>query len=362
MKLNSVFLFYVGRLFVARFAFLLLFFVVLLQMLDLLNESDRILAAEGADWRSIAKYISLRAPQLASQFAPFAGLLAIVLTLTMLNLTSEITIMRAAGMSVHRVLYPIGLVCGFSAAAHFVFHEVAVVEATEKLAYWEANDYQTDLPPDDGTRTNVKIKVGDEIIHIGSAAMEGGRAILRNVVIYDLDADGLAQAVTEARGAIFADGAWTLRSPQALNAETATAIRNGDQTWRTDLDPETLFAMSLNADRTPLAQLVRQIGQLRQDGADTSAAMTALLSRFSKPMAILVMPLFGAIAGFGVSRQGNQLARAVAGATLGFAYFVAENLMIALGKLSVVPAMIGAFFPFALFMVVGFTIVLSMEN
>jgi lipopolysaccharide export system permease protein len=90
--------------------------------------------------------------------------------------------------------------------------------------------------------------------------------------------------------------------------------------------------------------------------------MTSLLSRLSRPMGTLVMPLLGAIAGFGVSRQGNQLARASLGAALGFGYFVAENLMLALGKLGVVPPMIGAFFPFSMALVVGFSILLAMEN
>ena len=64
----------------------------------------------------------------------------------------------------------------------------------------------------------------------------------------------------------------------------------------------------------------------------------------------------------GIHRQGVLLARAVSGSALGFAYFVAENLALALGKLGVLPAIIGAFFPFALFMVVGFAILLAMEN
>ena len=79
-------------------------------------------------------------------------------------------------------------------------------------------------------------------------------------------------------------------------------------------------------------------------------------------MATLVMPLLGAIAGFGVHRQGVLLVRAITGSVIGFTYFVAENLSLALGKLGVIPAIIGAFFPLALFMVVGFAILLAMEN
>lgn len=360
--LNGVFTAYVARQFLLRFIGLLAFFVIILQMLDLLNESADLLAAEGATGASVMRYIGLRAPQIASQFTPFAALLAVVATLSMLNMRSEVTVMRAAGLSVHRVLFPIGAACGAIAAAHFFFHETAVVGATEKLAYWEANDYAVDLVPDSGTRANVRLSFNGEFIHAESAARVGAGARLNRVTINSLDGSGLIRARIEAQSALFENGRWRLVGVRTYDFASLAVDYATEAPWPTALDPELLFALSLNPDRTPLPELMAQIRQLRADGADTRAATTSFLSRFSKPMGTLVMPLLGAIAGFGISRQGNQLARAVVGAGLGFSYFVGENLMLALGKLGVAPAMLGAFFPFALFMVVGFAILLAMEN
>ncbi len=87
---------YVGRMFFVRFIGLLIFFVIILQMLDLLNRSSDILSPEGAGMPSVLRYISLRTPQIISQFTPFAALLGVVLTLAGLSHTSEITVMRAA--------------------------------------------------------------------------------------------------------------------------------------------------------------------------------------------------------------------------------------------------------------------------
>lgn len=359
---SGVFIRYVGRLFAVRFVALLIFFVIVLQMLDLLNRSEAIMAADGATTQSIFRYIALRAPQIASQFTPFAALLAIVVTLASLNLSSEIVVMRAAGMSVHRVLAPLGVACAFIAAAHFLFHEFVVVGAAERLAYWEANGYAVGLRHDSATRTNIRVTHDAEIVSAASAARTGGGVRLRDVVIYDLDENGLAKSITEAREALFANGVWRLFDVRDADRATASADWRAMRPWTTSLNPELLFALTLNPDRTGLFSIVRQIRQLDSDGADTRPATTSLLSRFSRPMATLLMPLLGAIAGFGVSRQGNQLARASAGAALGFVYFVAENLMLAVGKLGVVPPMLGAFFPFALFLVVGFAILLAMEG
>ncbi|MEM9171039.1 MAG: LptF/LptG family permease, partial [Pseudomonadota bacterium] len=301
-------------------------------------------------------------PQIASQFAPFAALLSIVVTLSTMNHTSEITIMRAAGMSVNRVLAPIGVVCGIVALAHFAFNEFVVVGATERFAYWEANGYAVDLPPDQGTRTDVRIIVDDEQIRAGSAARLGEAVRLNRVVINKVGEDGLIRGVVEAGGAEFLNGRWRLLDVVDYDAITLETERADDKPWPTALNPDVLFALSLKPDRTPMPLLVEKIRKLKADGAETTAAETSLLARFSRPLSTLVMPLLGAIAGFGVSRQGAQLVRAVTGAALGFGYFVIENLALALGKLGAIPAVLGAFFPFALFMVVGLAILVSMEN
>ncbi len=364
MKLaGQIFTLYVGRMFLIRFLGLLFFFVLLLQMLDLLNRSSDILAPDGAGMESVMRYISLRAPQIASQFTPFAALLGIVFTLAGLSHTSEITVMRAAGLSVHRVLFPLGFSCFLIACAHFVFHEVVTVKTSEALDYWEVNDYAVDLPPEDSdTRTDIRINYDGEIIAAASAARIGGVVLLTGVTISSLDNTGLITNVIEARAARYEDGGWRLFNARRFGALSLAVDDNADVIWTNTLDPELLFAMTLEPDQTSLGELTAQINQLNQDRADTRGSMTSLLSRFSKPMATLVMPLLGAIAGFGVHRQGVLLARAVTGAALGFAYFVAENLALALGALGVVPAIIGAFFPLALFMVVGFSILLAMEN
>ncbi len=360
--MQTVFTFYAGRMFLLRFAGLLIFFVVILQMLDLLNKSSDILAIDGAGGAELLRYIQLRAPQIVSQFTPFAALLAIVLTLAGLSHTSEITVMRAAGMSVNRVLMPFGFMCALIMVAHFTFHETVTVKSSEALDYWEANDYALNLPEDQETRTNIRLSFDSEFIEAESAELSDGRTTMRGVTIYRVNDDGIAESVIEARSALHEEGVWRLFDVRSLDPATLTVRQSDSAVWTNSLDPDFLFALALKPDQTSLGELIRKIGQLREDQADARDAMTSFLSRFSKPMSTLVMPLLGAIAGFGVHRQGVLLVRAVTGSALGFTYFVAENLALALGKLGVIPAIIGAFFPLALFLIVGFSIILSMEN
>lgn len=354
--------FYAGRMFLLRFLFLLALFVILLQMLDLLNRTDDLMAVEGSGVSSVFRYISLQAPQIVSQFTPFAALLAAVATLAGLTRTSEITVMRAAGLSVHRILFPVGAVSLLIALAHFVFNETVAVRAAGKLDYWVASGYALDPGPESETRTGVRIRFDDEFVTAASVARSGDSVLLTGVVIYGFDQEGLVARITSVGAARYADGVWHLYGVRELDALTLESGYGDRSVWETDLVPEFLFALDPEPDRTSLATLVSRAGQPDREKTASGVLMTSLLGRFSRPAATLVMPLLGAIAGFGVQRHGMLLVRATGGAALGFLYFVVENLALALGKLGVLPAFLGAFFPLALFMVVGYAILLAMEN
>ena len=127
---------YMVRMQLGRFFGILSGLTAILQLLVLMATSDDILAAEGANWVSLVSFVSMRAPQLLSQFTPFAALLASLLTLATLNQHSEVVIMKASGLSAHRILLPLGIASGIIGIAHFAFNETLVVKANAELEYW----------------------------------------------------------------------------------------------------------------------------------------------------------------------------------------------------------------------------------
>jgi len=362
MKLiDGVFTSYVGKMFFLRFLLFLLIISVIWQMLDLLNVSDEILAAEGATGFSLLRYAALSLPSIINQFTPFAALLAIVFTLTSLSMSSEITIMRAAGMSVNKVLFPLGFVCLFISMGHFMFQEVFAVRSAEKLEYWRANDFARNLAPSGSMRTDIRLNYEGQFIEAKSAIRGQEETILNDVIIYEYQGEELTHVVVAER-AVYNNEGWILTARKRLSILDQSVAEAANEKWSISFRPDYLFSLSLNPDRTSLGELWRKINQLKLAKADTRAEMTSYLGRFSKPLATLIMPLLGAIAGFGIHRQGVMLSRAINGSVLGFAYFVIENISLALGKLGVLPAVVGTFFPLVLFLLIGFTLVLAMES
>ena len=76
----------------------------------------------------------------------------------------------------------------------------------------------------------------------------------------------------------------------------------------------------------------------------------------------MLMPLLGAVAGFGIARSGRLFVRAAVGMGLGFAYFVADNFGLAMGSLGAYPPLLAAWGPFFLFLLIGETVLIQTEE
>ena len=129
--------FYMGRMFLIRTFAVLAMLVLVLQTLDLLGESGKILAYPGNGDAELWRYIGLRAPQIIDRFLPFSVLLGTLITLATLNQNSEVVSMKAAGLSAHQVLAPLILASMMVVAVSFAFDERIVVRANASLSAWQ---------------------------------------------------------------------------------------------------------------------------------------------------------------------------------------------------------------------------------
>src|SRR3546814_5653627 len=80
---------YMARMFLVRSFAVLALLVIVLQTLDLLGESGKILAQPGNGDAELWRYIGLRVPQIIDRFLPFSVLLGTIITLVTLNQNSR---------------------------------------------------------------------------------------------------------------------------------------------------------------------------------------------------------------------------------------------------------------------------------
>lgn len=352
---------YLARLFVVRIAAVLVMLVLILQMLDLLSESGKILAVPGNGQAQLLHYVSMRVPQLIARFLPYSVLLATILTLVTLNQNSEVVSMKAAGMSAHQVLAPLMLTAAAIALVNFAFNERIVTRASASLKAWQAVDYAK-IPPVSQVRTNVYLRDGNNILSAARLSGTGAGAVMDDVTYFERDANAMVVRQTRSPHATFANPGWKLDAPVSFTVATAQRAPLAPEVVARGVTPAQVAISAVDADGEDFMTLRASIAAMKAAGRRTAELEGKLWHKLSGPLSAALMPLLGAVAAFGLARSGQVLIRAVIGMALGFAYFVVDNAALAMGNFGAYPPIVAAWAPFVLFALIGETVLIRTEE
>jgi lipopolysaccharide export system permease protein len=351
---------YTGRLFLWRSLAVLAALVLILQTLDLLSESGDILAYPGNGQAQLLYYVSLRAPQIVARFLPFSVLLGALITLATLNQNSEVVIFKSAGISAHQILAPLIFVSLGFAVVSFAFNERVLVRANATLDAWQAVSY-AHVPPPSGTVANVWVRNGDDLVHVNRVSGRGATTRLSGVTIYDRTGGALVAIIRGAEGAPSGNG-WALTGVRRFE------VASGDEkplprfVFGEGITPDRFTLAEVDADEKSLVPLANAISDLRAAGRPTANLETAFWHKFSGPLSTVLMPLLGSVAAFGLARTGRLFVRTVIGMGLGFAYFVSDNVGVAMGNFGSYPPFLAAWSPFLLFLLIGEIVLIRTEE
>ncbi len=351
---------YMVKTFLTRSLAVLAMLVIILMSLDLLRQSSNILAVSGNGSAEIVTYILWRSPQVIAQFLPFSVLLGTLIMLAGLNSNSEIVAMKASGLSAHQILAPLIVAAVGVAFITFIFNDHVLASTTAKLTAWQAVDYG-EVPRDSDIRTNVWVLNGDDLIHADRIVGSGPSMILRGVRINDRQG-GALRSVIQGGSARWTGSAWLLNDATVFDVASAQTGASRTMEVAAGVEPSRFTISSLDADALGFADLRRAIAEQRAAGRPTGPAEAAMWHKLSGPLASILMPLLGSIAGFGLARAGKTFMRVVIGMALGFAYFVVDNFSLAMGNLGAYNPFVAAWAPFLLFLLVGETVLIRSEE
>lgn len=351
---------YMAKMFLTRTFAILAALVLVLQSLDLLTESGRVLAYAGNGDAEIWRYVGLRAPQIIATFLPYSVLLGSILTLSQLNQNSEVIAMKASGLSAHQVLAPLIVTGLIVAAISFGFNERVVARASATLAQWKKVEYAP-LPVDRGDRSHVWVKDGDHLIVVEQIKGRGDAALLFGITQYEREGQSLRSILTAKTGKRDGTG-WRVEGAQRFDVASGTLTPLAPLRIADGVRPDQFTLGSVNADGMSFVELSEAVNDLKVAGRQTKALEGSLWHKFSGPLSALLMPLLGAVAAFGIARSGKLFVRAVIGMALGFLYFVADNFALAMGNLGAYPPFLAAWAPFLLFLMIGEAVLLKTEE
>jgi lipopolysaccharide export system permease protein len=293
------------------------------------------------------RYVLLSLPRNAYELFPMAALLGTTLGLAALAADSELIVMRAAGVSLLRIVGAVLRVGAlFVLAALFLGEVVAPVtedlaERGRALELRKSVRQQKDF--------GLWLRDGPDYVHLGEVLPD--LSLLR-VNIYRFGADGRLQQHTAADGARYEEGRWRLQGVRKtrIEGQRAYSETRTEDYHETRVAPDMLAVFAVRPEGLSALHLYRYLRHLELNKQDTGRYALAFWHKLVLPLATGVMVVLAVPFVFGQLRSSGVGARLLVGILLGLGFYVFSRGFGYFGLLHGVPPVVGAVLPSALFL------------
>lgn len=339
---------YLAREILAATTLVTLAFVGLFAFFDFVNELDAI-GTNGYEMHHGLVYVLLLVPGRVYELIPITTLIGSLYALTTLARHSEITVMRASGMSTARMLRTLGAIGLVFVVTTFVFGEYVAPPAERAAKQWRltatgssvSQQLSSGLWVRDGLRfINVRKVLPDR-------SMEGVR-------IFDFDNERMLSSISEAaRGEYDASaGEWLLTGVRStvFMAESTAVEQRPEIRWRSDLTPEVLSVLMVAPERMSVMTLYAYISHLRDNRQNSDRFEIALWKKIIYPFASLVMMALALPFAFSHDRMGGVSVKVFLGVMLGVGFYLLNGLFSSLGAINAWNPALAALTPSLLFL------------
>ena len=298
----------------------------------------------------VALYYLYKVPTIVFQLVPVSVLLACLLSLAILSKNSELTAMKAGGVSVPRIVAPIVALAALIAVAAFAINEFVVPAATQRMKYVQVVYIKGGKWKEDIRRDDLWYKSPGAIYNIGRFNPELGR--LENVhVLHFNDTFDLIER-TDAATAQWVNGGWTAsHGVRRKFANNAITREEPFAEQRLDL-PETpadLKVVKRDPEQMSFRELREYVAELRAEGYDVRRYVVDLHGKVSFSLISVIMALLGVPWAIRSGRQGGVAFGIGLAVIIGVVYWIVLGFSLALGRSGALPPVAAAWGPHALF-------------
>lgn len=287
-----------------------------------IDEADDI--SESYTFTRVGMYILLTLPGRLYEFVPFAALIGCMLGLGQLATSSELVVMRAAGVSIGRLVWIAMKPALLIALLGFAVGEL-VAPRTEQLA--ETNRAMAQNPGESfGGRHGIWNREGNTFLHFNALESDG---VVHGITMLEFDQDLVMEYALRARRATFEGDYWTMEEVVMTRLSSWQATRETHQTmrWDTGITPELLTVMTVQPEYLPIPDLYRYSRYLQSQGLDSEDYQLALWRKVLQPAAIGALVLVAISFIFGPLREGTMGFRIFAGVIVGIVFRTSQDLL-----------------------------------
>jgi lipopolysaccharide export system permease protein len=322
-------------------------FLALFTFFDLLHELEDI-GKGGYKFRHALGYVALNVPGRIYELLPIAVLIGTLYSLTLLARHSEITVLRAAGLSTRSMLQTLAKLGLVVALLTFLIGEFLAPPAERAAQQLRLSATSSVIAQE--FRSGLWIKDEHSFVNVRSVLPDTS---LRGIRIYEFDQSFRLRSISEAESGIYLPpNRWKLTgvSQTLFDEERASVSKIPDAEWRSALNPDILSVLMVIPERMTLVNLYRYIQHLADNQQKTQRYEIALWKKLVYPLAVLVMMALALPFAYSHNRMSPVSIKVFAGVMLGVTFHMLNGLFSHLGMINSWKPVVAAITPSAMFL------------
>jgi len=353
---------YVLRNFLGNLAIILLSFEALLLIFTLFELLSDILKNKPG-WLACGSYLLNVAPSMLYQVTPLAVLLAVLVTLGLMQKTNELTAMKATGISIYRAIIPVMVIAAFLACGLFMLEQYYLPTANKRQE--TLRNSIKGRPPQTYLRPDRKWILGQNNSIYYYEFHDPDRDQFGSISVFEYDPKTFQITkriyATRARwDTVLQQWAFTRGWVRSFRGSAIEDFRRFDVATFAELNEQPGYfkkevrqSSEMNYD-----ELQGYIRDLQQSGFDVVRLRVQLHKKLAYPLITLVMAVLAVPFALSAGRSGALTGITIA-LLIAVGYYVISGLFEAMGNVSQLPPSVAAWSPDVIFAMAGAYMILK---
>jgi LPS export ABC transporter permease LptG/LPS export ABC transporter permease LptF len=335
---------YISRLYLRVVGLSFLALLGLFYISTFIDASDKLFKGVASS-SMVMQLLAYKTPQFIYFVIPIAALLSVLVTFGTLSRTSELTVIKACGVSLYRVAVPVVLLSLCWSAALFALDQEILARANRRAG--AIDDTIRGRPPKTFSPLNRRWVIGRDgsIYHYGF--FDSRTKALTSLSVYRvapgewrLASEAFMMSAESRSGGWIGTKGWIQQFPKTGPPRRQTFVQQA-----LNLEPPDYFATEMaDTEMMTAVQLRRSIEELSQSGFNYMPQAVELQRKIAFPFVTFVMTLLAVPFGVTTGRRGALYGIGL-GIVIALSYWFVMSVFIAIGKTGLLPPALAAWTP-----------------
>jgi lipopolysaccharide export system permease protein len=355
---------YISSILIKNTLLVLGLFTALFLVIDFFDRIDNMVHAQASIFSAL-QYFVFKIPLIINLMLPLSFLVATLFSLGMLSKTSELTAMRASGLSTFYLAKPIYIIGLALSLVSLFLNETIVPTATRRVKEIYNLDIQKKDQSGTYSREDFWWRKGNRFININMFDSRSNKML--DLSVFDLNNEFKVEKRFQSKESEWISDhyGWMMRNvteQQFQNSEVILSDKKNTFPLNISQEPEEFYGAKTETDAMSYKSLSKFIKKQAQNGIKVSGLYSDLYQKLSFPFITFIASFVALTFAIRPARGGGLGLSFAAGVAIGFSYYIVHSYAMALGRAEILPALLAAWTANIVMITVGAILHLGVDS